>query len=330
MQILKKILTPTLEWLIIPIILSAIIWFVPYLFGAAYSQPNYPFQLFGTFTWFTLSAGWAHFIQFFCQATIAIVLMRWCERWQLVLVRSAIPLVLGLFLMSIIPEVQFFDARMVALILFMLAVGDFLSMYSFNGEKVASAFNIGFLVTCAGFFQQEYFYLVILFLVGMVIFSTFTLRTFVALLSGIMLPLFVFWSVLFLSDNVTFLYEILSKTHIYNFNQGLSVLNSSFIFGGFLMVLFMISLFSYFSLSLNYKLHVRLNFFFINLTFVLTTIWTALFFYKFETLLLVPVMFFILLLSFFFSTNQSKFANIVFLIFIFAGLAYRVVNLIGF
>ncbi len=329
MPILKKILTPRLEWLIIPIIFSAIVWFVPYLFGAAYPQTNYPFQLFGTFTWFTLSAGWAHFIQFFCQIAIAIFLMRLCERWQLIPIRSAIPLVVGLFTMSTIAEIQFFDARMVALVLFLLAVEELFSMYSYSGEKVSVPFNIGFLITSAAFFQQEYIFLLVVFLLGMIVFSTFTVRAFCALLSGTLLPLFVFWSILFLSDNISFLYEILSKSHIHTFNQGLPILSSSVIFGAMLLLLFLISLTSYFSVSLNFKLHTRLNFFFINLAFILTTIWAGLFFYKFASLLIVPSMFLIVSVSFFFSTNQSKFANILFIVFLVSGLAYRVLNLIG-
>ena len=92
MQILKKLVTPSLEWLIIPIIFSAILWFLPAILGIAHPQDSYPFQLFGTFTWFTLSAGWAHIIQFFFQIAIGLILMRWCERWQLILLRSVIPL----------------------------------------------------------------------------------------------------------------------------------------------------------------------------------------------------------------------------------------------
>ena len=90
------------------------------------------------------------------------------------------------------------------------------------------------------------------------------------------------------------------------------------------------ALVSYFSVSLNFKLHVRLNFFFVKVALVLSVIWVGLFFYKLEVLLFVPTIFLILLLSFFFSTNQSKFVNIVFVAFIVLGLAYRVLNLLGF
>ena len=112
--------------------------------------------------------------------------------------------------------------------------------------------------------------------------------------------------------------------------SSLSLLRTDVLFAGVLLVLFLMALVSYFSVSLNFKLHVRLNFFFVNLAFVLSVIWVGLFFYKLEILLFVPIIFLILLLSFFFSTNQSKFVNIVFIAFIVLGLAYRVLNLLGF
>lgn len=331
MQILKKLVTPSLEWLIIPIIFSAILWFLPAILGIAYPQDNYPFQLFGTFTWFTLPAGWAHFIQFFFQIIIGLTLMRWCERWQLIPLRSVIPLFVALFIMSIIADFQFFDARTIALMLFLLALSQLLSMYSYNGEKVSAAFNIGFLIISAAFFHVEYVYLLGIFLVGLIIFSTFTVRTFFALLSGILVPLFLVWSAFFLSDNLADLYTILTQVHVYLFDTStLIVLRSDVLLAGVLFVLFLMALVSYFSVSLNFKLHVRLNFFFVNLAFILSVIWVGLFFYKLDVLLFVPIIFLILLLSFFFSTNQSKFVNIVFIAFIVLGLAYRVLNILGF
>lgn len=331
MQILKKLVTPSLEWLIIPIIFSAILWFLPAILGIAHPQDSYPFQLFGTFTWFTLSAGWAHIIQFFFQIAIGLTLMRWCERWQLIPLRSVIPLFVALFVMSIIADLQFFDARTIALILFLLAISELLSMYSYNGEKVSAVFNIGFLIISAAFFHVEYAYLLVIFVIGMIIFSTFTIRTFFALLSGILVPLFLVWSAFFLSDNLPILYAILGESHLYMFDlSSLSLLRTDVLLGGVLLVLFLMALVSYFSVSLNFKLHVRLNFFFINLAFVLGVIWVALFFYKLDVLLFVPIIFLIILLSFFFSTNQSKFVNIVFIAFIVLGLAYRVLNLLGF
>ena len=173
-------------------------------------------------------------------------------------------------------------------------------------------------------------YLLIVFLFGMILFSTFTLRTFLAFLSGILVPLFLAWGLFYLSDNLDFLNVIWSQSHVYDFEQTVLFLRSDVVFSGLILILFLISLVSYFSVSLNFKLLVRLNFFFINLGFVLTVIWTGLFFYKVDTLVFVPIIFLIVWLSFFFSTNQSKFANIVFLVFLVCGLAYRVVNLIGF
>lgn len=331
MQVLKKLLTPSLEWLVLPILISALLWFLPALFGVAYSQESYPFQLLGSFTWFTLPAGWAQVIQFVFQIVIGVILMQWCERWQLIPVRSAIPLFVALFLMSTIADLQFFDARTVALMLFLLAISQLFSMYSYNGEKVSAGFNIGFLVTSAAFFHIEYFYLIVIFLIGMIVFSTFTVRILFALLSGVFVPLFLAWSAFFLSDNLEMLFAILAQIHIDLFDVStLELLRSDVLFAGILLLLFLMSLGSYFSVSLNFKLHVRLNFFFINLAFILTTIWAGFFFYKLEVLLFVPIIFLILLLSFFFSTNHSKFVNIIFCAFIVLGLAYRIINLLGF
>ena len=74
------------------------------------------------------------------------------------------------------------------------------------------------------------------------------------------------WSAFFLSDKLPVLSDILGQVHMYMFDlSSLTLLRTDVLLAGVLLVLFLMALISYFSVSLNFKLHVRLNFFFINL-----------------------------------------------------------------
>ena len=80
----------------------------------------------------------------------------------------------------------------------------------------------------------------------------------------------------------------------------------------------------YFSPS-NYKLNTRLNFAFINWGFWLSMIWVVVFGAEFAQLIAIPGLFAVMCLSLYFSTNQSKVANVVFVVWFLVYVLYRFV-----
>ena len=80
----------------------------------------------------------------------------------------------------------------------------------------------------------------------------------------------------------------------------------------------------YFSPS-NYKLNTRLNFAFINWGFWVSMIWVVVFGAEFAQLIAIPGLFAVMCLSLYFSTNQSKVANVLFVVWVIVFVAYRFV-----
>ncbi len=171
------------------------------------------------------------------------------------------------------------------------------------------------------------FFLILLFLVGMIVFGTLSFRPFLALILGGLVPIFLIFSGFFLTDKLSFLVEICKSSFFVLPTYSFPFLHSEMIFGILLFISFLIASVSYYSLSVNCKSHVRLNFLFINFAFWLSLGWSILFFTHFDAILFIPLLFICLVLSFYFSTNQSKFSNILFLVLLTAGLSYRILTL---
>ena len=91
--------------------------------------------------------------------------------------------------------------------------------------------------------------------------------------------------------------------------------------GGLILFTFV----NYFFSPSNYKLNTRLNFAFINWGFWLSLIWVVVFGAEFAQLIAIPGLFAVMCLSLYFSTNQSKVANVVFVVWVIVFVAYRFV-----
>ncbi len=302
--------------------------FIPEVIGISNTSSINFNILGGEFILFTLNPILAKLIQCVIFVLLSLFFMNMGTKLQIIPLRSEIPLIVSILIFSCVDYVHYFSNQTVAFILFALSIRQLLLMYN-RESQYTGAFNIAFLMTLASIFQPEYILLAPLFIIGFVIFSTFTLRAFLAFLCGIILVLFILFTSFFITDNISILTDSVFEIHCYKFEH-LDYLRSDLIFTASLLIIALIAFVSYFTFSSNHKLNVRVNFRLINTGYIYTYIWLVMLYQLSSTSLLVSSIFLIYLLSLYFSTSTNKVSNITFCCFIVFCLSYRIFWLLGY
>lgn len=270
---------------------------------------------------------------------LVFLMMLWlnslCEQFQILPSRSMVPLVLGMSLLSVVNYVQVFNAQLVAFVFFFLALMQvFGVLHSRNSSFVA--FNSVFLTLIASLFQPQYVWFILLIVLSLFFYRAATPRALLSILIALLTFVFIVFSISWLMQSTDILLIYLQQITDFSFpwSDGFNLYQmfnrSDFLLVILLLLLSIFSLFYYFSFSTSCKLNVRLNFEFINWSSWLILIW-VLFFTMISTQLLLPFLLFeVLCISFYFSTNFGRVANIIFLATLLILLAYRVLWIFGY
>lgn len=328
MQLLKRLQTPSLPLQIVLVTMAALLWFLPDLCGKSYPHNEYAFTILGQLTWFTLPAFWAHFVQFWVVLLVAVWVNALCNSRRVFGVRSTMPFVCLLVVASCAGRVQFFSASTIAFLLFLYAVSQLLAMYGTKRECVSEAFKLGTAIICAAIFDQPYIWLVPLPIVGMIVFSTLTKRTFCAFVAGLLLPAALLAECLALTDTWPLLKQAADITRFAGLAQISWPTWSELSLTIGIAIMLMVAIGSYVSSSTIFNLNIRLNYIFMCIVLALTLL-LALFTGWSETLLLPPILCATFIISFYFTTNNSKFAHTLFILFAVCCTACRVLMLFG-
>ncbi len=327
MKLLKQIQNLGLPAQLLVVLLGALVWFLPDMFGKL-PQHTFDFVILNDIVCFSLAPFWAHFIQFFCLLAISVWGMILCAKHRIIPARSTLPFIIFLIIFATVNRVQFFTNSTVAFFLFLGAFTQLLATYGQKKECVAQAFNIGFFVVCAAIFDYAYIWLIILMLFGLILFGALTTRTFCSFLAGIFMPTALLFGIFTLTDSLPHLLDSLQISNFLSSNSFTPTI-SEMIFGGFIGVIFLLALLNYIASNTSFNLNVRLSYIFVNCVVVLSLILigTTL---RIDTLLLVPLFFIGLIVSFYLITNdRSKVANVLFLILLIVVLGCRVAQIFG-
>ena len=325
-NITKFFTQPSLMNVVITLVVGAVLWFV---FGGQNgvneSQPEMVSTMFMKhFVLWTLPTWVGNILGFVAM----IGIMGWgvivCENLQIIPVRSIMIFTIGLIMASTISYIQPFDESYIAIVFFIFALKELIQMYHFE-TQMAAGFNIVILLSLAALFEPEYMWLSLLFVLGMMIFRVITGRVFLSIIFGIATVAILVGSIFWLFDSLDILLEYLDnivtiKTIDINILSKYDVIISLFVV---LLVLF--TFINYYLGSRNYKLNTRLNFALIHSGFWVSLVWLVLFSANFAQLVAVPGIFAIMCISLYFSTNQNKIANIVFVIWFLVFVVYRIV-----
>jgi len=128
---------------------------------------------------------------------------------------------------------------------------------SYKKDRVnIELFNAGFMMAVAGLFYLEALVLFVALLISYIILHTTKLKEVLVMITGFITPIFILLGILFLNDTL-FLYKDELVKHIteakYNFDMNMS----SYIFYGYLLFIFLISVFKIMSIYSTKKISSR-------------------------------------------------------------------------
>ena len=267
---------------------------------------------------------WSQILGFVATLGIMVWMMLLCNQLQIIPVRSSMPLTAGLVMAGCIGYIQPFDESYIAAVFFILALKQLIQMYYFE-TQVSASFNITLLLGIAALFEPTYIWLSVLFVLGMIIFRVITRRVFLSILFGVATLTVIVGSLFWLFESIEILINYLGRFINISLWHDVTLTKGDVIIGCFTGGLVLFTFVNHYFSPSNYKLNTRLNFAFINWGFWLSMIWVVVFGAEFAQLIAIPGLFAVMCLSLYFSTNQSKVANVVFVVWFLVFVLYRFV-----
>ena len=327
-NITKFFTQPSLQNVAITLVVGAVLWFV---FGpqevANESQEAVVSTMFMKhFVLWTLPTWIGKILGFVAMIGIMGWVVYVCETLQIIPVRSIMVFTTGLIMASTISYIQPFDESYIAIIFFIIALKELIQMYHFE-TQMAAGFNIVLLLSLAALFEPQYVWLSLLFVLGMIIFRVITGRVFFSILFGIATVAVLLGSIFWLFDSLEIILEYLNNIATIKMITIAELRRFDVIISAFTILMVLFTFVNYYLGGSNYKLNTRLNFMLIHSGFWFSLVWLVLFSANFAQLVAVPGMFAIMCISLYFSTNQSKVANIAFIVWFIMFAAYRIINL---
>lgn len=327
--ITKYLQKRSLSSILVGITISAILWFLPEITGLQDMSGMTDVMFMKHYVLWSWPLWASHIVAFVFAIFVLIWLTELCESLQIIPIRSAIPFLIGLLILSCIDYIQLFDERSIALMCFLIALKQLFGMYHFEWQVVAG-FNITLMLGIAAFFEPQYVWLSALFILGMIIFRVITRRVFLSVILAILLIVLSSAGIFWIFDALPTLVNYSSEFLDISILDKIEIHRSDVIMTLFLLLLNLYSIFGYLVTNSHYKLNVRFNFTFVNWGFWISIIWVAIFIGNFQHLIIIPLIFTILWSSLLFSTNHSNLTNILFLSLTIISIIYRLLWLFNF
>ena len=277
------------------------------------------------FVVWSLPMMWSQILGFVAMTGIMVWMMFLCNQLQIIPVRSSMPLTVGLVIAGCISYIQPFDESYIATVFFILAMKQLIQMYNFE-TQVSASYNITLLLGVAALFEPTFIWLFMLIVLGMIIFRVITRRVFLSILLGAATLVVIVGSLFWLFDSLEILINYISRFSNVSLWYETTLTKGDIIVSCFTGGLVLFTFVNHYFSPSNYKLNTRLNFAFINWGFWLSMIWVVMFGAEFAQLIAIPGLFAVMCLSLYFSTNQSKVANVIFVVWFLVYVGYRIMH----
>lgn len=322
-NITKFFTQPSAINIAISTVVGGILFFLPFINPNTQLDGDVSTLFMKNFVLWTMPVIWSQILGFVTMTGIMVWMMFLCNQLQIIPVRSSMPLTVGLVMAGAIGYIQPFDEGYIATMFFILAIKQLIQMYHFE-TQVAAAYNITLLLGIAALFEPTYIWLSTLFMMGMIIFRVITRRVFLSILLGVVTLIMIVGSLFWLFDSLEILINFLNQLINVSLWHNMTLSKGDIIISCFTGILMLFTFTNYYFSTSNYKLNTRLNFTFINWGFWLSMIWVVVFGAEFTQLIAIPGLFAIMCFSLYFSTNQSKVANILFIVWFLVFVGYRI------
>lgn len=252
----------------------------------------------------------------------AFLLAHLNNRHSIIRARTFLPLVIFLLLMSTWSETHVVNGSHIALTLFILALFNFFGM---GKDRHASeqAFAGSFLIGIASLLINPFVLLIPVCWIGLIIFQSFSLRTFLATIIGVLTPWVLYLAALYITNIHIDFQQLLVNA----FTLDLSLLELTLpriIYGAALVIMLAISLVGMYSISHNDAIQTRNKLNFLLLLLISIMFISLAFKNQFISFLPVIALLYAILMSHPLTLKQNNFYGILFLVFVFVNIAYMV------
>ena len=144
-------------------------------------------------------------LSFFICLLNAFLLLLFNNRFSLVRARTSLPVIIFLLLTcGAFNSYTLFSCHL-ALTLFIVALFLFFEMY--HNKAVEKAFMGSFLTTCASLIIPQYIFIIVVFWIALLSYKAFSARTFLASIFGVLTPIILYFSCLYLIDGSVDFYQ---------------------------------------------------------------------------------------------------------------------------
>lgn len=263
--------------------------------------------------------------------SIAILVAIWlaAQRRGLAQSRTGMLLIVGFTLTAAIDYLHYFNHSYIAIIPLFVAIDQMMNMYDFK-QQTKAAFNIAILISTASLFEPIFIWFILLFIAGMAVYRVISWRTLMGLFTGLATMAYLLISICWLTDNIDTLTVYSQQTIDFALIDPTQWRWSDIGFAAAMIVLWLITIVNYITHRGSYSLNLRINFVFVCWCFICTLALTTIAQNHTTPLIMVLTMLLTLNINLYFTTNRKTSANIIFILFTLATIAYRILWLLGY
>lgn len=322
LEFTKKIANGGVVTVSVTILLSALFWFIPACIIPA-DCPPVIFRFMGI-ELFSIPFGVSRVIAFMFWLAIWFIVNNKCEKVHIIPVRSIMPLVVGMAVVSAIPQLQSFDCGMIAFLFFLSALMTIFNLYTVSNQ-VNESFRVILFILMSSLFVPEYIWMLVLFFLGLAVFKVRSPRIFLSVFVALLVFVWMVWGVCFVIGKVPLFYVYLASLVDFDFlNYHGNVVHMAGL--ALMFITMLIMMIAVAGISNKYDARVRLNVSFISMAFLFSTALVVAAKGFNTDLLMIVVLMITLLSALYFSTQRNNFSNILFLVFLVLLVAYRVTD----
>lgn len=319
--------------IILLVFLFSVLWFLPEIFGV-HSSALFPITLLRFIPLFSVSALCAHIVQFVMVIIFVSMILHFARVRNFLPIKSTVFICVSGLLLSLVTPFQYLTNTSFALLFLLLSVSYFIRIVQENDVPKA-VFCIVVLNLCGAVFEPIIFLFCLLMLLIISFYNMLSIKSLCAGLWAFVLVGFIGVSIFYLTDQMPLLNHIWQYLISYEWQMDkfqasfLSYSPLEIIYWVVLLVLLILVVLFNIGFVQNLKAQMRFYFLLVSILFFVSLIVSICFFNYFFDLLLIPCFLLLIQFSLFFSYQQKRLGNILFVSFVVLCIAYRILSLIG-
>ena len=252
----------------------------------------------------------------------AFLLAQINNRFTIIRTRTFLPIFIFLLLMSSWNETHIVNGSHFSLTLIIFSLYHFLNMYR-DPKASEMAFMGSMFIGVASLIINPLIFLIPVFWIGFVFFQSFSIRTFLATILGILAPWVIYLSIFYFFNQQVEFSQLLNA----NFNLGignLTLVLPRMIYIAGIIIIMTICIYGMYSMTNSDAIRTRNNLNFLLLLFISVLILSFVFRNQLPSFLPILALLYAMIVSHPFSLKTTNFYGILFIIFVVVNIAYIV------